>query len=502
MVKTALKVDLADGVSAELDLPSVDLKYFSSGNKFVIFFDDVERSGMDPKELLGYINHYVENQGQKVVLVANESELLSDESYTKTREKVIGPSVQVATDAATAVRNFADEVGDGRLDDYVGLATELFTRSEYNNLRHVRQIFIELSRVLGSIDMDLLDEATASSFVYCYLAFNIEYRQGSITRSVLEDYPGLGHMAHGGEDAQGLHKLLVNKYPDLTIADRILPFSGWACLLGANAFHAGDLNQMLASSSLVNGEKTPIWLRLWEWSSRSDKDIAALVREAIDSMEKEALTDPREALHIYGALLSLSENGMSRLPLKKAETLARKFIRNFFNKGGVVEPEDRVPFRRSWSHHCYQTDEKSEGRAFKRLYDYFAEQRDKTLAGLLPEKNERLLEFMQKDIPRFIDAIYGRVDGFDFSGIVFIPSYGAKFARVLAGLTPVDSHRVREAMKFRYRAWVCHGELSFVDGVLGELKKEIARRQGRVSAEIANRALFDFEEIRGSLASN
>lgn len=503
MVKTALKVDLDNGLSAELDLPAVDLsKYLSSGHDFVMFFDDVERSAMPPKELLGYINHFVENQGQKVVLIANEAQLLSDQDYKDTREKVVGPSVSVLPNAVTAIKNFADEVGGGRLDKFIGIATDIFGRSGYNNLRHVRQIFIELDRVLKSVSAVILDaENLVTNFIYCYLALSIEYRQGIISSSILESCRGLTHLAYAGEDGKSVYDTIINKYPGLNVADRVLPGTGWARLLGSCTIDPVELNEMLMSSSLLQGEKAPIWLRFWEWSTRFDEDIAGLIGEAIDALELGALTEPEEALQIYGVFLCLSESGVSRLPLKRAESLTRRFIRNFFDQGGIVGPESRMPFRRSWNHHVYQCDEKADGKAFDRMYNYFSVRRERALAGLLPGKNEDLINSMKDNVSVFIDAIYGRNDNYDFSVQVFIPSYGIKFARALANLPPTDSHRVREAMKYRYRGWRCVEELAFVNAVLGELKKEISRRRGRVSAKTVASAVVDFEEIQGALRS-
>ncbi|TOE34991.1 hypothetical protein CGJ44_25740, partial [Vibrio parahaemolyticus] len=44
----------------------------------IIVFDDLERTGIDNKELLGYINKIVEDYDIKVIVIANEDKLLSD----------------------------------------------------------------------------------------------------------------------------------------------------------------------------------------------------------------------------------------------------------------------------------------------------------------------------------------------------------------------------------------------------------------------------------------
>ena len=41
----------------------------------LLVLDDFERSAMNPTELMGIINNYVENEGYKVILLADESKL-------------------------------------------------------------------------------------------------------------------------------------------------------------------------------------------------------------------------------------------------------------------------------------------------------------------------------------------------------------------------------------------------------------------------------------------
>lgn len=51
----------------------------------LIVLEDIERTQIDIIELLGYINNMCENDGVKVLLVTNESELLT--TYEKTDDK-------------------------------------------------------------------------------------------------------------------------------------------------------------------------------------------------------------------------------------------------------------------------------------------------------------------------------------------------------------------------------------------------------------------------------
>ena len=52
-----------------------DMESFIDLNKYILVFDDLERCNCDVNEVLGYINNFVEHDGIKVILIANEKEI-------------------------------------------------------------------------------------------------------------------------------------------------------------------------------------------------------------------------------------------------------------------------------------------------------------------------------------------------------------------------------------------------------------------------------------------
>jgi len=69
------------------------LKY----DELLICFDDLDRKSdaLDVRDLFGFINSLVENQGAKILIIANEKQLLKMENYSEIlTEKVIGVTIQ------------------------------------------------------------------------------------------------------------------------------------------------------------------------------------------------------------------------------------------------------------------------------------------------------------------------------------------------------------------------------------------------------------------------
>ena len=115
-LKATLKVDLdmdgkPDG-SASISIPSLSLpEYLRNTSGLVLIFDDIERCSIKLSDLLGYINHFVEHQDYKVILVANEDELVKDESYKAIKEKLVGKTFEITPQIDDALDSFINDTG-------------------------------------------------------------------------------------------------------------------------------------------------------------------------------------------------------------------------------------------------------------------------------------------------------------------------------------------------------------------------------------------------------
>lgn len=102
----------------------------------LIVFEDFERSGIDKIELLGYINNLCEQDGVKVLIVMNESEIIKTEEivnedkktikiytdatllYLKAKEKTIGDTIHFICDYNAAIKSIVDLFDDSDLSHF------------------------------------------------------------------------------------------------------------------------------------------------------------------------------------------------------------------------------------------------------------------------------------------------------------------------------------------------------------------------------------------------
>ncbi len=141
-----------------VDLAKVDLGSLVKVNNSVVCFDDLERSNLPFKEVLGYINTFVEHEGAKVVILCNEKALDEEDVplYRKMKEKVVGNSLDYKPDYKSVLSTLTDEYKDQKeFHDFLikntDLIFHLFKNSETDNLRSLRRAITTLNMVFKTL---------------------------------------------------------------------------------------------------------------------------------------------------------------------------------------------------------------------------------------------------------------------------------------------------------------------------------------------------------------
>lgn len=174
IIRASIKVDLdGDGSSdgnITISAPSDSfLKEMQSPEGRVLVFDDVERCSLPIAVILGYINYFVEHSGMKVILVANEQEILAQtgkadiatsskisgehvrNEYERIKEKLIGKSFEITPNTEAALSSFIDQIKSQEVKALVSACNSkiigLYHDSGYKNLRVLRHSLLEFERM-------------------------------------------------------------------------------------------------------------------------------------------------------------------------------------------------------------------------------------------------------------------------------------------------------------------------------------------------------------------
>lgn len=182
--KTELDID-KDGksetsFSGALDSLSIfenDNKDEVKGVKFIIF-DDLERCQIPMKQLLGFINYFVEHCDCHVVVVGEEK-YLDDKTLhdlLEFKEKIVGREFEIATDIHSALDTFVNQTPKN--DFVVGHQEQiekLFAMTECNNLRILRQALWDFSRFEESMTDFLGDSRYEDIMIHVLGTYIISY---------------------------------------------------------------------------------------------------------------------------------------------------------------------------------------------------------------------------------------------------------------------------------------------------------------------------------------
>ena len=185
--KTSFDVD-GDGendgsFSASLDsLSFFDTKDDSiKGVRFLIF-DDMERCQIDMKQLLGYINYFVEHCGCHVVIIGDEGHATDEAKkvLNEFKEKTVGREFEVQADINAAVDYFLGE--DLPRVDWMQTQRDniirIFNATGCDNLRILRQCLYDFKIQYQLLNTELVaqDHVILTGLLGCFIAVYCEFK--------------------------------------------------------------------------------------------------------------------------------------------------------------------------------------------------------------------------------------------------------------------------------------------------------------------------------------
>lgn len=116
-------------------------------DKFLIF-DDIERCQVPIKELLGYINYFVEHCRCHVIIIGDDTKIKGDEksAIDEFKEKTIGREITLKPNVDCAIGAFVESLGDF-VKNHVVQIRKVFDMTGCENLRILRQSLWDFNQV-------------------------------------------------------------------------------------------------------------------------------------------------------------------------------------------------------------------------------------------------------------------------------------------------------------------------------------------------------------------
>lgn len=341
----AATVNAGTAGTVDISPESLNLKgLFPKTSDKLLVFDDLERC-LALSEALGFINRFVEHEGNKVIILGDKSQISKEEKekFGTTEEKTIGRSFTLTPEFKESFESFLT-LGNSKnaqhaLNQNYSVIEECFQRSECHNLRILKYCTMEFQRFFDYLPtkaqkhQELMREIIHTFFSLC-----IEVRSGNLA---VADIKGMQEVT----SKKSLHRAVGNKNEVEENPLYLIKLKHWGSFsvikpslhLYAYFFEYGTLDKEMAreaveKTSYFMEKKTPPWVRLWHYHSATEKEFETAYKKTIEGFQNGKFTKIVELRHISGLLLYFSKNKIIPLTPKQAEALCRKVVKAMTSK--------------------------------------------------------------------------------------------------------------------------------------------------------------------------
>ncbi|HDZ8839988.1 TPA: hypothetical protein RUW99_003655 [Aeromonas veronii] len=286
-------------------------------NKIYVF-DDVERSGIPLKDILGYVNNLVEHQDCKVILVADESVLEKNEQYKIEKEKVIGKTLTFNTSIKNALETFSYELRSEKTTEFlIKNITQIicfYKESKQTNLRIYQQSLWDFECIYLAIEEGYANNNKAMLALFFYfIAVTTEIKLSRLSFDELPDARNrLLDYADNDQSGQN-YKNMQSRYAMVNFDDPMLPHAAIReCLLNGYIDQQVINNHLATTNFFIKRGSEPFWKTLWHSDARTDEDLDCALTELNNSLTNKKIVNEFIFKHVVGIKLQLVDIGIDK----------------------------------------------------------------------------------------------------------------------------------------------------------------------------------------------
>ncbi|MFO1126562.1 MAG: P-loop NTPase fold protein [Methylocystis sp.] len=378
----------------------------------VIVFDDLERSAIKPKTLLGVINHYVEHYGCRVVVIAHDEKLVK--GINEGKEKIFGQTIRIVPDLESAYQAFLVEISDlaakNYLSEYGARVKAIFRESDVKSLRILRQAMFDFARLFASLgDRHRENGKAMQEMASLFMAHDFEVRGGRFTEKELEGRyeKRLGRAMSKNREANVFDQAMA-RYPEINLTSLLLKDEVLVQTLIQGRYNHSVIRASLDDSTYFKSlDEMPNWRKVLEFDSLDD----VTVETASEALELEfanrSITDFGALLHIFALRMMMAAHGIRSVSIAETEIECKSYIDDLLesrhlphNFGDFIESTlGRAAYGFGfWVEENYAD-------SFNRVKVHLREQSLVALERTFSVSARDLMETLSRDVREFIAAI-------------------------------------------------------------------------------------------------
>lgn len=452
-----------------------------------LVFDDLERSNIDLKDLLGVINLYVEHYGFRVVVIAHDGEAAKE--LREVKEKLFGQVICVAAEVEDAVEAFIvrlrTESGRKFVRTHIQELLSVFRASGQQSLRLLKHLIEDCERFAGALDQKYQTNTSALvQLLRLFAALNIEIRAGNLEGDDLskrQDTIITGHFVKKGSDTPMPPLCVANeRYPMTELGDQIVDDDLLHAMLIEGRYDPTEIGSSLAMSPFfAEPRSVPAWRSIYHFDSLSDSIVAEAFARMQEEFEGRKVENLGEMLHMFSLRLMMVREKIMRGEVEAEVAAAKAYIDDLAKAGRLaprsLELRPLAEFDTGYDQYVFWENETAE---FREIKEYLHDARDRVLAERLPAMAQELLDIMSTD-PNKVFSLLGPSAG-AARNYAYVPVLREispdNLIDALLNMDPGAWRQFGYALKDRYRGFVLREQLKAEAPWLKEFDSRLASR--------------------------
>lgn len=394
-------------INATLDslslLTSKSDKDLNIGSKLIIF-DDLERCNIDIKNLLGYINSFVEHGACHVIIIGDETKVEDKDKLQEFKEKTIGREFEIVTDEENALNCFIEEM---KLTEWIiknkEFILDCFKSTKCNNLRLLRQSLYDFNILYNELELELIQEKKSECFLKSllgtYIVIYSEYRGQNY--QVLKEW-NPHSISHIWGDKDDEKKNIVNKYNPIE------------CKYDINIFNNDNIKQIIneieTGCSLKNyvedllkqmNKEISLYEKLTSFSRLSNAEFKEAYKDLKEKVKNKEIPNMYQMGEVIGLLIRIEQNNICTITeelLDNIKTYIKEQYDSINNKEELYKTRTSFYYGlNSWNRRTDSIEEKND------IVDFLEKQFNERKGKLKNEMEEALLNLNDENVKSLIN---------------------------------------------------------------------------------------------------
>lgn len=460
--------DGKDDTALNLQLPDKDVIKDLKDKDFILVFDDLERCSIPIEVMLGYINHLVEHNRLRVIILANEKEIQkkfqdaapSITHYDILKEKLIGKVFEIQTSSEAAIDFFIAKPDSQTLKDLYSASKssimETFEKSKYNNLRIIERALWDFDILFDSLESEIQGHQPAMiQLLSLYLALILEFKSGRLSsEQVINLFGGPAYQElNDFNDKKSDFINLRERYTHLQWRVPMLMSSTWIDLIIKGNINPKLLDAEIKETNFFNKEEPKDWEKLINVLDLDDDEFDSLLNSVSTNFNNNMYHHEGEFLHVYAVLLFLTSHNLTDFStsalISAAENYVDFLMTNNHLKIGDLKSGAAGRDYVSWKGIIYTGHDNSQ---FLHIVDLLTRKKKEAYKNSFNGIAHELMDKMSSDTDEFIRSI---TFSFDHVGAYYdVPIFASvepeKFTSNFQGLCAEKQRAIICALRDRY----------------------------------------------------